>query len=259
MTSRAGVPLTFGSCFAGAGGLDLGLERAGMVCRWQIEVDEFCRRVLEKHWPNVRRYGDIRNVDAEELERVDVVAGGFPCVDVSNAGKRAGISAERSGLYRQAIRTFRLVRPRALLLENVAALLGRGMGTLLGDLASEGLDAEWDCVSTADLGAPAVRDRVFTIAYPTEHRLEGNFRGALAQVSKDGPPKTLDAWNSSSSPFREWPKLLAESRVIRVPGGFAAWLDRPKQRLKAIGNCVSPQVAEWIGRRILEAHERGAA
>jgi DNA (cytosine-5)-methyltransferase 1 len=252
------VSITFGSLFAGIGGMDLGLERAGMECRWQVEIDPFCRKVLTKHWPEVPKYGDVTKLDGSELEPVDLICGGFPCQDISTAGRRAGISGPHSGLFREAIRCVRLVRPGGLLLENVAALLQRGMGTLLGELAEEGFDAEWNSVSTADLGAPAVRDRVFTFAYPPSNRLEGHVGGVIAQVPQDGPPKTLDAWNASSSPFREWEKLLAESRIIRVPGGFASRVDRPKQRLKAIGNCVSPQVAEWIGRRIITAMEAPA-
>ena len=96
--------MTFGSLFSGIGGMDLGLERAGMECRWQVEIDPFCNRVLEKHWPHVRRYGDIRTFGAE-LERVDLIAGGFPCQDVSIAGLKRGITEDsRSGLWSEFAR-----------------------------------------------------------------------------------------------------------------------------------------------------------
>lgn len=90
--------MTFGSLFAGIGGMDLGLERAGMECRWQVEIDPFCLRVLGKHWPGVPKFGDIHEVTGEKLERVDLIAGGFPCQDVSEVGSRIGISGSQSGL-----------------------------------------------------------------------------------------------------------------------------------------------------------------
>src|SRR5688572_22500604 len=109
------------------------------------EIDPFCRRVLEKHWPGVPCFDDI---SAREFRRgeADFICGGFPCQDVSGAGKRTGLTGERSGLYRELVRALRVVRPRYGLVENVAALLGNGMGTVLGDLAESGFDTEWDCV-----------------------------------------------------------------------------------------------------------------
>src|ERR1039457_217076 len=105
--------MTFGSLFAGIGGMDLGLERAGMECRWQIEIDPFCTKVLEKHWPKVKRYGDITKLNGSELESVDLICGGFPCQDVSLAGLRKGIgSGTRSGLYADMLRIVSVLRPR---------------------------------------------------------------------------------------------------------------------------------------------------
>lgn len=164
------APLTFGSLFSGIGGLDLGLERAGMVCRWQIEVDDYCQRVLAKHWPDVPKYGDIREVTGEELERVDLLCGGFPCQDISNAGKRAGIDGARSGLWSEYIRLVRVLRPRFVLVENVAALLVRGLDRVLIDLAESGYSAEWDCIPAASVGAPHRRDRLFVVAHTESHR-----------------------------------------------------------------------------------------
>lgn len=116
------------SLFSGIGGMDLGLDRAGMTCIGQVEIDPYCRAVLAKHWPDVPRHDDVRTYQPVDA---DVIAGGFPCQDVSNAGKRAGVSAARSGLYREMVRCLRMV-PRAIgIMENVAALLGRGMGTVL--------------------------------------------------------------------------------------------------------------------------------
>ena len=161
---------TFGSLFAGIGGLDLGLERAGMHCTWQVETNDYCNRVLERHWPNVRRYGDVRECGRHNLEPVDLICGGFPCQDVSHAGKRKGLKeGTRTGLWYEFARIIRELRPRWVLAENVPGLLstdsGRGMGAVLGDLAACGCDAEWDCIPAAAFGAPHLRYRVFIVAH----------------------------------------------------------------------------------------------
>ena len=125
---------TFGSLFAGIGGIDLGLERAGWECKWQVEIDDYCQRVLAKHWPDVPRFGDITSLDGSELAPVDMIVGGFPCQDLSVAGKREGIKGDRSGLFFELARLLRVVRPRYVLLENVPGLLARPewMGAVLG-------------------------------------------------------------------------------------------------------------------------------
>ena len=160
-------PLTFGSLFSGVGGLDLGFERAGMQCRWQVEIDPYAQKVLAKHWPDVGRWDDVRTFPPAPAEdwRVDGLIGGFPCQDVSNAGRRAGIGGERSGLWREFARIIRILRPRFVVLENVSALLARGIGAVLGDLAACGLDAEWQVLPAAAFGAPHVRERLFVVAY----------------------------------------------------------------------------------------------
>ena len=159
--------ITFGSMFAGIGGIDLGFERCGMECRWQVEIDKYANKVLEKHWPKVQRWGDVRTFppDSSSKWKVDVIAGGFPCQDISTAGKGAGLDGEKSGLFYEIIRVARCVKPRAIVLENVAALLARGMGDVLGELAKIGFDAEWHCIPAAALGAPHIRDRVFILGY----------------------------------------------------------------------------------------------
>jgi DNA (cytosine-5)-methyltransferase 1 len=153
--------------FSGIGGFSLGLERAGMRTVAFCEIDPYCRAVLAKHWPDAPVLDDVRSVDAQSLsgvEAIDVVCGGFPCQDVSNAGQRAGLAGERSGLWRDLLRAIRLVRPRYAIVENVAALLGRGMGEVLGDLAEIGQDTEWHCIPARAVGAPHIRDRVWIIA-----------------------------------------------------------------------------------------------
>ena len=173
--------ITFGSLFAGIGGFDLGLERAGMVCKWQVEIDDYANRVLEKHWPSVERYRDIRTFPEKcqspwlggswrDKYAVDVICGGFPCQDISYAGRGAGLDGERSGLFFEAIRVVRELQPRAVVLENVAALLTRGLDRVLGTLAEIGYDAEWHCIPAAAVGAPHIRDRVFVFAYASSER-----------------------------------------------------------------------------------------
>jgi DNA-cytosine methyltransferase len=158
--------MNVGSLFAGIGGFDLGFERAGYDIRWQVEIDPWARAVLAKHWPHVHRHDDISTAGAHNLETVDVLCGGFPCQDISLAGKGAGIAdGTRSGLWSEYARLIRELRPRYVVVENVAALLARGLGRVVGDLAACGYDAEWDCIPAAAVGAPHRRDRLWLVAY----------------------------------------------------------------------------------------------
>jgi DNA (cytosine-5)-methyltransferase 1 len=157
--------LTFGSLFAGIGGFDLGFERAGFECKWQVEIDDYATRVLERHWPDVHRERDIRQCGRHNLERVDCIIGGFPCQDISYAGKGAGLDGARSGLWYEFARIVCELEPRIVCVENVSALLTRGLDQVLGTLASFGFDAEWHCIPAAAVGAPHIRDRVFVLAY----------------------------------------------------------------------------------------------
>jgi DNA (cytosine-5)-methyltransferase 1 len=161
--------LTIGSLFSGIGGLELGLERAGLgPVKWQVENDRYCNRILEKHWPAVKRYGDIRSVKWRNVERVDLVCGGFPCQPVSNAGKKQGDKDER-WLWPEFVRCLRTIRPGYAIVENVPGLFsiddGRIAGQVFGDLALLGYDAEWGIVSASDVGAPHLRKRIFILAY----------------------------------------------------------------------------------------------
>ena len=163
--SAGSKPLTFGSLFAGIGGFDLGLERAGMVCKWQVEIDNYATKILEKHWPTVRRWNDVRTFPPEGDWNVDVICGGFPCQDISVAGKGAGLAGARSGLWYEYARIVGELRPRYVIVENVAALLTRGMDAVLGTLSSLGYDAEWHVIPASAVGAPHRRERVWIVAY----------------------------------------------------------------------------------------------
>jgi DNA (cytosine-5)-methyltransferase 1 len=234
--------MRFISFFAGIGGFDLGLERAGHKCVAQVEIDPFCLRVLAKHWPDVPKFGDIRELTGTDLPFADIACGGFPCQDVSNAGKRTGISGERSGLYRELLRCLRVVGYRHVIMENVAALLGRGMGEVLGDVAQVGHDAEWDCLPACAFGARHLRDRVFILT--TAGTLDD--ADGIPQRRLAGQPDAVRRWESDNRIRRAvgWGPWAAESSVDRTAYGIPRSLDR-----KCLcGNAVVPQVAEYIGR-----------
>ena len=157
--------------FSGIGGFSLGLERAGMRTVAFCEIEPYPRAILRQHWPSVPCYDDVRALTAERLAAdgigpIDVICGGFPCQDISTAGKGAGIEGERSGLWSEYARLVGELRPRFVIVENVAALLGRGLSVVLGDLAALGFDAEWNCIPASAVGAPHRRDRIWIIAYP---------------------------------------------------------------------------------------------
>ena len=171
--------------FSGIGGFSLGLERAGgfetvAFC----EINPFCRQVLAKHWPGVPILDDVRTA---EFPAADVIVGGFPCTDVSRAGKRAGITGKHSGLYRELVRAIRLVGPRYAIVENVAALLSDGMGDVLGDLAEGGACVEWDCVPAEAVGAPHERDRVWIVRHAPDAAGPDDRRGDGAACAGQEP------------------------------------------------------------------------
>lgn len=249
------MPPTFGSLFAGIGGMDLGLERAGMVCRWQVEIDDHARKVLAKHWPDVARFRDVREVGSHNLEPVDVVAGGFPCQDVSNMGLREGISGARSGLWSEFFRIVCELRPRYVVVENVTGLLVRGIDRVLGDLASVGFDAEWEVLPACAFGAPHARERVFVVAYAAGRGRAGasdsHCRGGLEDDGRAGPLEAFMAGGRTFNPRRSgWDSEPAVARVAYgVPTRLVGWKNR------RFGNAIVPTVAHWIGERIVQAHE----
>lgn len=158
------MTMRIGSLFSGIGGLELGLERAGLGhVVWQCEIDPFCRSVLAKHWPNAWRFEDVRSVDAT-APSVDVICGGFPCQDVSLAGKRGGLGAPRSGLWHEFSRIIGEIKPSIVIVENVLGLRTSGLPRVLADLAALGFDAEWADLAAADVGAPHRRRRLFVVA-----------------------------------------------------------------------------------------------
>ena len=244
--SSEGKALTFGSLFAGIGGFDLGFERAGMQCKWQVEIDPFCRKVLAKHWPNVRRHDDVRTFPPDGDWSVDVICGGFPCQDMSNAGNRVGIYGERSGLWSEFARIVRQLRPRFVVVENVEALAIRGLDRVLGDLADLGFDAEWQSIPASAVGHLHERRRLWVCAYMQE---AGSEVCLFGEGDDWGSPLELRRLASLVTATQWWrcgqrPEGLPD--VLRMAHGIPNGVDR----IGACGNAVVPQVAEWIGRRI---------
>jgi DNA (cytosine-5)-methyltransferase 1 len=158
------VPLTIGSLFSGIGGLELGLEWAGLgPVKWQVEIDPFCRRVLAKHWPEVKRFDDIRTVGREQLGSVDLICGGFPCQDVSSAGKRAGLAGARSGLWFEYARIVGELQPRWVVVENVASGARLWVDRVRTDLGGLGYETLPIPLGAVDVGAPHLRRRIFIV------------------------------------------------------------------------------------------------
>lgn len=172
--TKVRAPLTIGSLFSGIGGLERGLEGAGLgPVVFQVEIDPFCRAVLARHWPDARRFEDVRAVGRANLPAVDVLCGGFPCQGISTAGKRLGLADERSGLWSEFARIVRELRPRFVVVENVARLASSGLDVVVGDLAREDYRVEGRILAARDVGAPHRRERVFLLAYAGRDGREG--------------------------------------------------------------------------------------
>lgn len=257
--------------FSGIGGFSLGLEQTGgfetvAFC----EIDPFPRRVIEKHWPGVHCYEDVRKLDADTLrrdgiEQVDVITGGFPCQDLSEAGKRKGIRAERSGLWGQITRLASELRPKFIIVENVSNLLagpsgqpGAWFGTVLGDLAEIGYDAEWHSIPASAVGAPQPRDRVWIIADRPESGWDRSSGYPVAKYvvydNSQWPRETrrswrhLVSWLKSPDSSHLW--LAPDGAPRRMADGVLRGLDSPA--VGACGNSVVPQIPYAIGMSILE-------
>jgi DNA (cytosine-5)-methyltransferase 1 len=228
--------------FSGIGGFSLGLERAGMRTVAFCEIDPYCQAVLRKHWPDVPIHSDITKLHGRDVSGVDVICGGFPCQDISLAGDGAGLAGERSGLWREYARLIRELRPSWVIVENVAALLGRGLGDVLGDLAEIGYDAEWDCIPAAAVGALHYRDRLWITAYP-------NTNSVRPQRLRPTPTGT---WGE-----QQFARLVQDQIRLSIPAGTRSGISDgvPGRmgQLKAYGNAVVPQIPEIIGRAIMRA------
>ena len=234
--------------FSGFGMFSLGLHRAGgfetvAFC----EISEYPRKVLNARYPGVKIYEDVCTLTPERLAAdgiaPNVICGGFPCQDLSLAGKGEGLDGKRSGLYREVIRLARDIRPKFILLENVAALLDRGLGVVLGDLASLGYDAEWHCIPASYVGALHRRDRVWMVAHPNVIGQQGGCSEPIFRQS--------DLQSQSSRSIEGWPgrQNLPTPRVCGTDDGPANLMER----IHGLGNGLHPDIAERIGRAVMRA------
>lgn len=272
--------MTVGSLFSGIGGLELGLEWAGMRTIWQCEADEAARTILSHHWPDIPCYPDVRDIDWNAIERPDLICGGFPCQDISHCNTKAtGIDGNKSGLWRYLYASVRALRPDWVLVENVAALRHRGADRVLTELE----EADYTCwpsvVGAGMCGAPHRRHRVFIVAHSNSARIVRDRRpDSLGGEGQSG--RTLhighevsDTGTSQVSRDRDADLQRSDCHgpqnqpgVGRVIDGISAWMDgtweegvartaQPSRgsslRLRTLGNAVVPQVAFALGRAIL--------
>jgi len=230
--------MTIGSLFSGIGGLELGLERAGLGrTLWQVEIDPFRRSILEKHWPNVRRFNDVCGVGMRQLEPVNVICGGFPCTDVSDAsrGRGKGIEGPQSGLWKEFARIVDELLPEWVIVENVAGAAKRKwLPTVRRDLHMLGYDSAAFELSGFDVGAAFPGKRIFVVA--TANR-ESKPISTLYEKVAELPAHAGTMWNGWKS----------EPDTLRMVDGIPGGMDR----LRALGNAVMPQMAEVIGRLVV--------
>jgi len=158
--------LTIGSLCTGYGGLDLAVEHVtGARLAWYADIDPAASRVIATRYPDLDNLGDITEIDWTQVPPVDILTAGFPCQDISNAGRRAGITGTRSSLWTTVAQAICALQPTLAFVENVAALRSRGLDIVVGDLATIGYDTRWLCLRASDIGAPHRRDRLFLLAH----------------------------------------------------------------------------------------------
>ena len=234
--------MTFGSLFAGIGGMDLGLERAGMQCRWQVEINPYCRKVLAKHWPDVPRHDDVKTFNPEEWPVVDIICGGDPCQGNSNAGSVH--KREREDLAIHFLRIVAAVRPRFVLRENPS-------------VTRPGAAWPWQRFRAGleSLGYSVLPFRVRACCLGLDHQRERLFLLAELPNTNSQRPQRLD-WSRVEAGHAggEAGRLqrhhdISSPRFCRGTDGVPARVDR----LVGAGNAVAPSVAEWIGRRLMES------
>lgn len=270
--------LRIGSLFSGAGLCDLGFHWAGYRHQFFCEVEPYCRSILARHWPGVPIYGDIRELVPGDLPEVDVLAGGFPCQDVSSSGKRAGIQqSTRSGLWYEYKRIIKAKRPKYAVIENVKGLLSKGMEIVLQDLSGLGYDAEWQSVPASAFGAPHLRERMFIVAYPVRDHADLGVKvlhAPLRDLGQHFQPDSLADWLGIRIDRTSRKAIRGAYRgpaLYRVDNGLAGRMDGKRgakpgvpfvakdnynswlPALKALSNGILPQQSHFVAMCILHA------
>jgi DNA (cytosine-5)-methyltransferase 1 len=258
--------MNVGSLFSGIGGIELGFEKAGFTTSWFVENNLFCQAVLRKRFPQAIIYGEIEDLDFETVPGVNILSFGFPCQDISVAGKGVGITGSRSSLWKYGCEAIRILRPRFALIENVSALINRGLYVVLSDLAKIGYDAEWHCISASAVGASHQRDRIFIIAYPNQRQRKDepiqtgrNFAEAPAIDSNTDSERLSKQFQQEEEQSRvRFDRALmsssfckidtSEAFILRGNDGIPNRLDR----IKSLGNAVVPKCAEVFAKAIKE-------
>ena len=258
--------MDFGSLFSGIGGMDLGLEWAGMTCKWQNDTDDYCLEVLNKIWPDVPKYGDVRDVGRHNLAPVDLIAGGFPCQPYSVAGKRLGKEDPR-WLWPEMARIIGEMRPSWVVAENPSGISAI-LDSIIDDLEAIDYKAIPIEVPAAAFGAWHLRYRTFIIAHtdgqrqPNGQRRAGQTKSMGREIAsaniddlRELQPQRIKQTKRERIGYDCWE---VEPNLVRVVHGISRRMDKlTRKRVAALGNAVVPQVAEWIGRRIIE-HDRSS-
>jgi len=238
--------LTHGSLFTGIGGFEEGAKLAGIETLWSCEFEPFQRSILKRHYKESKQYEDIRT--AVIRERVNIISGGFPCQDISVAGKMEGIRGGRSGLWSEMFRVIRNLRPEYVIIENSPALLIRGFERVLCDLSQLRYNAEWQVISNVAFGYPHKRKRLYVIAHPHEIRLQSDIcpNGDFESVFKKWSSNQDDGYSLSKRIYE-----IGQSEIIRNGNGFQSWT----HRVGSVGNAVNPTVAYYLFECIKEHYD----
>jgi DNA (cytosine-5)-methyltransferase 1 len=245
------MTIKIGSLFAGIGGFELGLERSWVNAEtiWQVEREEFCQKILQKHWPKSTLYNDVRDIKKHNIEPVDVLIGGFPCQDISLAGKQRGVNnGEKSSLWWEMWRIASDLRPRIIIMENVANIIRLGGVDVIGSLAQIGYDCEWTVISARQFGAPHLRERWFCVAYSNLSRRQKQHESIMLDTSS-GSRCGDSQIGGIQSGDNYWNRAPYPSPFCRVDDGISNRV----ARLKALGNAIVPQCSQWVGDQILKS------
>lgn len=242
--------------FSGIGGFACAAEQMKWTTVAFVEKDIECHKILTKHYPNVPIFDDVTQFDGRQYTNsIDIICGGFPCQDISAAGKRVGITGERSGLWSEFHRLIHQIRPKYVIVENVSALLGRGMDVVLGSLSEIGYDAEWRVFSACELGLPHPRERVFIVAYPNGKprsfsvldRYCSEVASRYQNSQKWGEDRFVSEMVSSPTRLlRNWQAEFSQSPLVRMDDGIPNIL----HRLRMTGNSIVPQIAYELFKAI---------